>query len=155
MRGSYEIGNPGFAGRLAQAALFHASVLGLWAMFNCFRLFDMRFRKSVESFAAQYQFRMSSCARTLVFRGGRIRTRRGTVQNPDYVIRILDPPGLLRSVRDSRVDPISLVMENKISQSGNLFFLYRFGYLLGLCEARLDSGLECIKACGKVPGVGM
>lgn len=141
-RGIDDEHSAGATGRLEQAILFHSLILALWAVFNFFGLFDKRFKKSVESFSATYQFRTPSTARVLVFDGGRIRTRRGTVSSSDYEVTIPDPLALLKSLNNNQNDPLSLVMENKISQSGNLFFLYRFGYLLGLCSARLHFILE-------------
>lgn len=133
------VGSKGFLARLVQDALLHVLVMAAGLLFTCFRLLDSRFRRAVESFEAVYSFQTPSSSRALVFDNGRINTRRRVVGPPDFEIRLLDPRGALRSILRNPNDLITLVVENKINQRGNLFFLYKFGYLVGLCEARFKS----------------
>lgn len=122
--------------RVAQDALLNVLVTATALLFTCFKLLDSRFRRAVASFEAVYLFRTPSSSRSLVFSNGRITTREDGIGPPDFEVDLLDPKGALRAVLKNPNDLISLIVENKIDQSGNLFFLYKFGYLAGLCEAR-------------------
>jgi hypothetical protein len=116
------------------ALLLHVAIIGLSLVFKLARLLDARFRKAVASYCAVYQFRSENSARQIVFKQGRIASRRGECQAPDFVITFIDLPGALSYMAKYSNDPITLLMENKIDQIGNLYFLYKFGYLCGLCE---------------------
>lgn len=122
---------------MLQDFMLHLFLMALGFLFNCFRIFDGRFGRAVRSYEAEYAFRTPSSARTLLFSRGRIRTRKGVGPSPDYEIVILDPPGALKTLMKNPDDLLTLIVENKINQKGNLFFLYKLGYLVGLCNARL------------------
>ncbi len=126
-------------GRRMQDVLLHVILVAAGVLFNFFRLMDRRFSRAVDSFEAVYVIRTPSAARSLVFGRGRIRTRRGADGSPDYEIALLDPPGALKGILENPNDLITLVVENKINQQGNLFYLYKIGYLIGLAEARFRS----------------
>lgn len=124
--------------RIKQALFLHTFVIAVWLLFNVFRLLDKRFATAIRSFSATYHFCTPLCVRSLVFDCGRIKTRRGKSPSPDFEILILDPLGVLVSMSNNPDDLYTLVMENKINQSGNLFFLYKFGFLAGLCNRRFQ-----------------
>jgi hypothetical protein len=100
---------------------------------------NTRFRKAVSLFIATYQFRAGSSARQLIFDGNGVRTRRGACTSPDFEINFIDLTGSLAYMRKYPNDLLTLIMENKIEQTGNLYYLYRFGYLCGLCESAFGS----------------
>lgn len=114
--------------------LLHASVLGIWLVFILVRLVDPRFRGAIESFEATYQFRVGTATRRLIVSDGRVRTRRGAVEAPEFEIVFLDLPGALRHMLKDANDVLTLMVENKIDQTGNNYYLFKFGYLCGLCE---------------------
>jgi len=120
--------------RVRDGAILHGMVIGIWAVFKLVKLRSGRFRKAVEAFDATYQFRTGAIGRRLVFSAGRIRTTRGLVPSPDYELVLIDPPGVLKRLYKNPNDLIKLLMENKIDQLGNNYFLFKFGYLVGLCE---------------------
>jgi hypothetical protein len=125
--------------RLMQGAVLHLLLMAVALLFKIFRLLDKRFSRAVKGYEAVYVFRTPSSSRSMIFDHGRIRTRRGDTGSPDYEILLLDPPGALKAVLENPNDLVSLVVENKINQRGNLFFLYKLGYLAGLIEARFRS----------------
>ena len=116
------------------ALLLNVSIITLCLVFKLAKILDARFRKAINSFAAAYQFRAGKSARQLIFNENGIKSLRGKRAAPDFEIRFIDLPGALSYMAKFPNDPVTLVMENKIEQIGNLYFLYKFGYLCGLCE---------------------
>ena len=119
---------------MRDAAIVHGLVLGCAAMFGWVNLRYERFRCALDGFDAVYQFRAGSAVRRLIFSGGRIRTRLGAAEEPDYELALIEPVGVVRCLVNNPDDMIKLLMENKIDQQGNNFYLFKFGYLLGLCD---------------------
>jgi len=105
-------------------------------------MLDVRFRKALERFDATYQFRTGPITRRLIFADGCIRTRRGLDPSSDYEIVLLDPPGVVRRILKNPDNLIKLLMENKIDQRGNNYYLFKFGYLLGLCDRYFQELIE-------------
>jgi hypothetical protein len=128
--------------KVVDAAILHGLVIVIWAVFNLVRLRSERFRQALDRFQATYQFRAGTRARRLIFSAGRIATRGGPVPSPDYELILLDPWGVLRQLLKNPNDLIRLLMENKIDQHGNNYFLFKFGYLLGLCERWFREAME-------------
>jgi len=116
------------------AAILNVMVVGIRGMFGLVNLRSPRFREALKGFDATYRFRAGSSARRLVFADGRIGAPRGEGPAPDYELILLDPAGVVKRMYENPDDMIKLLMENKIDQSGNNFYLFKFGYLLGLCE---------------------
>lgn len=120
---------------LRDAVLLNAVVVILCLVFKAAMRLDARFRKAADSFSAVYQFSSGRAARRLIFTGRGVATRRGRCGVPDFEIRFIDLTGALSYMAKYPNDPITLIMENRIEQVGNLFYLYKFGYLCGLCES--------------------
>jgi hypothetical protein len=120
--------------KILDAVILHGVVLGSWLIFRLVKLRSIRFQKALENFNATYQFRTGSMGRLLIFSDGNIATRRGIVPEPDYELVLLDPLGVLKRLAKNPDDVIKLLMENKIDQRGNNYYLFKFGYLLGLCQ---------------------
>jgi len=120
--------------KILDAIILHGIVIGSWLVFMLVKRRSSRFRKALENFNATYQFRAGKMGRLLIFSDGRIFTRRGIVPNPDYELDLIDPAGVLKRLTKNPDDLIKLLMENKIDQRGNNFYLFKFGYLLGLCQ---------------------
>ncbi len=136
------------------AAIMHGSVLGTRAIFELVRLFDKRFKRAIDTFEATYQFRTGASARRLVFSSGRLRTPRGTVPSPDYELVFLDPPGVFRHMLKDSNDVLRLLLENKIDQKGNNYYLFRYGYLWGLCNRFFRETLENLGLSTAPKGIG-
>lgn len=118
------------------AVLLHSAFFGLFVVFNIFRFASSRFRGALKGFTGTYRFRSGNTSRIVVFNGNSIKTRRGVPgDSHNFEIAFTDLPGALSYMAKYPNDPITLIMENKIVQSGNLFYLYKFGYLAGLCES--------------------
>lgn len=116
------------------AAIVHGMVMGNWAIFELVRHGEPRFQKSLEDFEAVYQFRAGKSGRRLIFAKGRIKNRSGVCDLPDYELVLIDPPGVLKGLVKNPDDMIRLLMENRIDQRGNNYYLFKYGYLLGLCD---------------------
>lgn len=121
-------------GKFINAAIIHGMGIGSWLIFTLVKLRYSRLKKALENFNAVYQFRAGSTGRLLIFSDGRITTRSGIVKAPDYELDLIDPPGVLKRLLKNPDDVIKLLMENKIDQRGNNFYLFKYGYLLGLCQ---------------------
>ena len=120
--------------KILDAIILHGVVIGSWLVFMLVKLRYSRFQKALENFSATYQFRTGSMGRLLIFSNGRIITRRGIIPDPDYELDLINPLGVLKRLVRNPDDLIKLLMENKIGQRGNNYFLFKFGYLLGLCQ---------------------
>lgn len=115
-------------------ALLHVFVVVVWIVFVCTRALSLRFRKTVEGFEATYQFRSASSARRLDISNGHVSTHSGVCASPDYEIYFIDLFGSLRHMVKNSNDVLWLVLENKIDHSGNIYYLFKLGYLFGLIE---------------------
>jgi len=124
------------------ALIVHAMVIAIWLVFHLVRSRSARFRKALEKFNAIYQFRTGDTGRRLIFLDGNIKIRGGIVPAPDYELVLLDPPGVLKRLYKNPDDVIKLLMENKIDQRGNNFYLFKFGYLFGLCQRYFQDLME-------------
>lgn len=125
--------------KTTNSALLHSLLLIMWAVFFSARLLSGRFHKALEGFEATYQFRSAAAARRLVFSNGKISTRAGTCESPEYEILFIDLFGSLHQLVKSSNDVLRLVFENKIDHSGNIYYLFKIGYLFGLIERSLQS----------------
>ncbi len=124
-----------FVGSLRDSFLLHITIISIALIFRIFHLISRRFRNATDSFDSIYQFRSGHSVRRLIFSNNRIATRSGPCPSPDFEIHFIDLLGTLAYIAKYPNDPITLIMENKIVQIGNLYYLYRFGYYCGLCES--------------------
>ncbi len=134
---------------LSSAVLLHLFVAGVRLVFAVARWTNPRFRRAITSFEATYQFRAGPSTRRLVFRDGRVRTGRGACASPEYEVVFLDLPGALRIMISEPDNPLRLLTENKIEQSGNNYYLFKFGYLCGLCERQLHDLARSASTAGR------
>lgn len=126
--------------RPVRSLALHAMVLSIWLLFKVMRLVDPNFRKAVASLDTTYSFRCGRSARVLSFSGGRVRTgRTAKGRGPDYEIVFIDLPGALRQMAKHPNDVLALMAQNKITRTGNDYYLFLIGYLFGLCESRLQA----------------
>ena len=130
------------ASELATTAMLHGLVTAMWAVFNVVGRSDPRFRRAIADFEGRYQFRAGTTTRRLVFDRGKVRAPLSIraarePSDPDFEILFLDLPGAISGMRDHPHDVIHLLLENKIDQTGNKHYLFKLGYLVGLCEHRL------------------
>lgn len=119
---------------LTQGLALHGAVAGLAAALRVARVANPRVKRSVEDFCATYQFVSGNSVRRLVFENGKIRSRRGRADNPDYEVTIHDLPGAVRILKEEPNNLLRLMVANKIDQTGNTWYLFRLGYLAGLME---------------------
>lgn len=129
---------------VVQAAGLHGALLATWGIFEGVRLRDDRFRRALESFDATYQFRFDSTVGRLVFSGGRVRFRPGEAPSPECEVVLIDPVGALRLMRREPGNMLQLLLENKIDHRGNQFYLFKFGFLLGLCRRHVTESLRAV-----------
>ena len=128
--------------RTIETALLHVFVIELAAIFSLMRRRDERFARAVSDYRAVYQFVVGRSARRLIIDNGQIRTRRGKGSKVDYEIVFFDLLSALRQFSQQPNDVLQLLLQNKIDKSGNNFYLFRFGYLCGLCESRLRASMS-------------
>lgn len=106
---------------------------GLGVLFAAANKRDDRFREAIATFEATYQFRMGRWTRQLHFERGKVWTS-GRIVEPDFEIVILDLYEAVKLISQEPENVLRLLMENRIQQRGNKYFLFRFGYLCGLTE---------------------
>ncbi len=124
--------------QLRDRLVIHAGVFGLGMLLEVIRRRDDRLRRALAGFDACYQFRTpGGAARRLIFGGGRTRSRAGRGPAPDYEVVLLDPPAVIGQLARDPDDVVRLLLEGKIDQRGNPYYLFKLGYLLGLCERHL------------------
>ena len=121
----------------SDALLLHLVVAGIRTVFAVARWTNPKFRKAIASFEATYQFRAGPSTRRLVFQDGRISTHRGACPAPEYEVVFIDLPGALRIMSKEPNNPLRLLSQKKIEQRGNNYYLFKLGYLFGLCERQL------------------
>lgn len=141
-----------FRDRVRDRLMLHGGVLGLWLLVEVTRRRNVRLRRALAGFCACYQFRArGGSARRLIFGGGRARTLAGAIPAPDYEICLLDPPGILRQLARDPDDVLRLLLEGKIDQRGNPYYLFKLGYLISLCQG---SARQLGRAFWRIPGRG-
>jgi len=123
--------------RAAEGAQLHALVVGLALLFAWMQRAEPRFRRALAGFDATYLFRYGTAARQLVFSKGKVLSRRGSGLNPDFTLTFVDLPGALRHLAARPHDVLQLMIDNRIRQSGNKFFIFKLGYLAALTEDEL------------------
>jgi hypothetical protein len=121
---------------IREQALLHGLVIGLASALELGRHLDERLHSAIASFDACYQFRAGEAARQLVFSDGRVRTFRGRCESPDFEVTFLELACSLDRLRGGPQHVFRLLLENKIDQRGNKHYLFRLGYLIGLCDTR-------------------
>jgi hypothetical protein len=96
---------------------------------------DKMLNRALDEFTGVYKFenRDGSQYRYLVFRG------RGKVASPkkwngevDFTLTLRDPKAFNRRSRAENV--LETVIANKIGQSGNMYYIYQFGFTMSLLE---------------------
>ncbi|MBN2295040.1 MAG: hypothetical protein JXM70_21605 [Pirellulales bacterium] len=132
--------------RIVDAVVLHLSVIGSWAIIEIVRRRYGRLQRAIQSFEATYQFTAGSAVRSLTFSKGHVETKYGPVTSPDYELILLDPLAVARQIAINPNDIFKLMVENKIEQRGNNYFLFRYGYLLGLSRRYFEDLLTAITA---------
>jgi len=124
--------------QLRDRLMIHAGVFGLGLLLEVTRRHDARLQRALNGFSACYQFcTPGGAARRLIFEGGRARSRAGRDPAPDYEVVLLDPLAVVGQLARDPDDVVRLLLEGKIDQRGNPYYLFKLGYLLALCERRL------------------
>ncbi len=126
---------------LREAALLHGSVLGLQALLSLSRRLDARVRHTLSAEEVVFQFRTERSARRLVIADGRVRSSAGLCTDPDFEVVFVDLEGALRRIREEPGNLLSLLVENKIEQRGNTYYLFELGYLLTLSQQALEAAI--------------
>ena len=121
-------------GKLTNKLVFHGSIMAINIMFNFVKKHDLRFKRSVDSYNAIYQFRYRQSARQLIFNNGKIKTMSGLFHSPDFEIAFIDITKVIRKTKDDPGNMLVLLLENLICVNGNTFYLFKFGYLVGICD---------------------
>jgi hypothetical protein len=105
-----------------------------WLMFTIVSKRDRRFQRAIAGFNAVFQFRSGNAVRQIVFKEGKISTKKGAHVNPDFELIFIDLPGMIKQHMENPGDMLMLLLANKIDKRGNTYFLFKFGYLAKLCE---------------------
>jgi len=135
-------------------ALLHSAISGVAAAFELARRLDPGFRRAVAGFSAIYQFSHGAQVRQLRFADGRVTSRAGAATRPDFEVNFIDLRGALKRLRHHPDDVLGLQLENKIQESGNIYYLFRLGYLFGLLRRRGHTFLRACRAGPRLTGTG-
>ncbi len=126
-----------FVDQAKNTATLHGFVLGIGALFSVASRLDPTIRDALSDVNATYLFHSGRASRSLILRGGRARTRNRLKAAPDFTLHFLDLDGALRTLSKEPESVLRLLSEGRIRQEGNDYYLFQFGYLVGLCERRL------------------
>ena len=132
--------------RIIGAVILHTLVIASWAIIEIVRRRYGRLQRAVESFEATYQFTDGSTIRRLIFSQGRVKTKSGPVASPDYELILLDPLAVAGQIAKNPDGLFKLMVENKIDQRGNNYFLFKYGYLMGLSRRYFEDLLAALPA---------
>lgn len=143
---------------LRAALVLPAVARGLAWTLTIARRLEPRLERALAGYDAVYELRAGKTARRLVFSAGRITTgpapTEGTATDgepdyqPDYEIVFFDLMGALRHLARHPDDVLTLLFENRIEQRGNVYYLFRLGYLLALVQQqtnRMQAALEPVR----------
>ena len=109
-------------------------IYGVWLLFNIMKRISPPMGRTLADFSAVYGFRSNYAVRQMVFDRGKIRIRQKWQDQPDFELTFIDFPGAVSLLRQHPGDMIRLLLENKIHKQGNIYFLFKLGYLFGLCQ---------------------
>ncbi len=107
---------------------------GLALMLNRTARKDPMLGRSLNELKGAYRFQNGdgSFKRHILIGGGKARMVKDLDQEPNFTFTIRDPSGFnLRSRADNVLD---LIVSNKVGQSGNLYYLFQFGFIMSLME---------------------
>ncbi len=90
--------------------------------------------RALAEFNGVYRFESGDrrFARYLVLEGGKVFAGKNRAGEPDFKLTIFDPSKL--SLRGRQEMVLEIIIGNKIGQTGNLFYLYQFGFILSLLD---------------------
>lgn len=131
--------------RLLNQGMLNLAVSLIWAMFKLVRRFEPRFRQSLRGFDAVLEFRNEGASLQLIFAGGDITLSRKR-RTPDFSIDFVDLPGAIEAMKNDPGNVLRLLLENKITKSGNNYYLMKFGYLTSLSERFFDERATLVKS---------
>ena len=131
--------------KLKNRTLLNLGALSIWTLFKIVRRFDARFRRSLNGFDAVIRFRTDGSSVHLIFADGNVSLAR-RIQNPDFTIDFLDMPGVVEIMKKDSGNMMRLLFENKITKSGNNYYLMKLGYLASLSERFINERAGVVKA---------
>ena len=73
----------------------------------------------------------------IVFQAGRVFATKNSSAPPNFTFTLHRPEDLSLRVKSENV--LEIVIANKIGQSGNLYYLYQFGFIMSLLRRSLGS----------------
>ena len=94
-------------------------------------LFDHDFRKNIEQFSGQYQFRSKDgcIAVAALFRDGRLEVREEEIPDPDITVLFKDGKALMGYLLTPKPDILGSMLRQEVSLDGNLNYLYKFAFM--------------------------
>ena len=92
--------------------------------------------RALAGFDGVYRFQNGDGSRGhfLFFDGPRVRAGRVAPRPPDFTFTLYHPESLRLRGPEAVLE---VVIANQIGQSGNMYYLYRFGFIMSLLERRL------------------
>ncbi len=119
--------------KIVEKMMFRSLICIIWGLFIMMKRLDPSFKKALFSFNAVFLFRCGTSKRHLKFSNGKIVM--GNLTDPsDFELTINDLYGAIATVRESQGDMLMLLLKNKIHKKGNLYYLFKLGYLFSLCD---------------------
>jgi hypothetical protein len=128
---------------IKEKLIFFALIYGMWLLFGIMKRVSHPMGRTLADLSAVYCFRSKYSVRQMVFDRGKILIREKWRDQPDFELTFIDLPGAVSLLKDHPGDMIRLLLENKIHKRGNMYFLFKLGYLFGLCQRVLDDRFGC------------
>ncbi|HUT53170.1 MAG TPA: pyruvate formate lyase family protein [bacterium] len=113
---------------------------------------DKKFRSNIyedvgnglEPWNARIMFRTkdNSCVRHVIIAGGRFKSGKGPVDNPDVTFVLKDRAALKRMLMGDSAESMDMLLKNELTFDGNMAVVTRFAYLLERMTAGKERGLN-------------
>jgi hypothetical protein len=89
------------------------------------------FRKNIENFEGRYVFKSinGDFAVSATFKNGRMKARRGVVDNPNITVNFKNSHALLNFLFSPKPDVLGAMLNQDVVLDGNLNYLYKFAYM--------------------------
>jgi len=100
---------------------------------------DAMLGRAIREYQGTYRFESGDgeYARHLVFAGGRVFARKQKPEEVHFTFTLQQPDALGFSSRPDQL--LEILIGNKIGQTGNLYYVYQFGFIMSLLERYFTS----------------
>ncbi len=102
--------------------------------------FSRSFRENIHLFTARYSFldKENGISAGASFNGGRMRVHNEVLENSDATVTFKDAKTMRDFLFSKKPDIISALLNNEITVTGNLNYLFKFSYMARNLQGRLS-----------------